>query len=106
MVLVSPTGARYPVVPCTFTSGNPHASDEITGTPDAIASSAASQKLSCAEGRRKRSAEARISSTFFIFHRNCTLSCIPSSLESISNAGRSGPSPTMSSVLCTCWCTI
>ena len=46
---------RNPPTPSSTTSGNPPTRDATTGTSQAIASSAARPKLSCADGRRKRS---------------------------------------------------
>ena len=47
---------RNPVTPCAMTSGRPPTFDATTGTSQAMASSAARPKLSCADGNRKTSA--------------------------------------------------
>ncbi len=46
---------RHPETPSSTTSDNPPTREATTGTPHAIASSAARPKLSCADGSRKTS---------------------------------------------------
>ncbi len=68
-----------------------------TGTPQAIASSAARPKDSLSLGRRKRSAAARRGSISARSPRKATFPATPRRRASSSALGRSGPSPTRTS---------
>ena len=79
-----------------FTSGIPPAFELITGVDAAIASNAASPKLSCSEGRRKTSDSSKILYKSFTFPINRILS-ISSGFSSKNSVitSISGPSPIM-----------
>ena len=55
MLSISPTLLRYPDIPSKFTSGKPPELLDITGTLQAIASSAAKPKLSVSDGNKNKS---------------------------------------------------
>ena len=60
--------------PSKFTSGSPPELLEITGTPKAIASSAAKPKLSVSEGNKNKSEKHKILSISLLFPKKITLS--------------------------------
>src|SRR5947199_234334 len=70
----------------------------MTGTPHAIASSAASPKDSLCDGSRNRSAQRRMSPTSSTFPKKRTSLASPSRSTSVWAPSRSGPSPTRTSV--------
>lgn len=90
---ISPTLLKNHDTPCLLTSGIPPVFELMTGTPAAIASNAASQKLSVSEGSTNRSHALSSFSGFFIFPKKWTSSQIFSSLQSFSIFARSGQSP-------------
>ena len=95
---MSPTSLVYPEFPFIFNSFNPPTLEDITGIFKAIASRAASPKLSFSEGSKKRSEEHKISSTSFVFPRKITLFFKSFFLKKSLAFFLSGPSPTIISL--------
>ena len=86
---------RKPFSPCLTYSTVPRFRAAATGTPHAIASSAAIPRPSRSDGNRNRSAPWRSTSRSLRNPRNVTWSSRPYSLTVSSSAGRCGPSPQM-----------
>ena len=84
---------RKPFSPCLTYSTVPRFRAAATGTPHAIASSAAIPSPSRSDGKRNRSAPCRSTSRSLRNPRNATCSSRPYSLAFASSAGRCGPSP-------------
>ena len=89
---------RNPVTPFSITSGRPPTRDAMTGTSHAIASSAARPKLSVADGSRNTSDADRSERTSSCSPTARTSPATPRSRASSRPCGRSGPSPTSTSV--------
>ena len=94
----SPTGEVKPVTPLILISFNPPASELMTTVLAAMASSAASPKLSYSEGNKNTSLTAKISSICSCLPKKRTSASSPYCLVRSSARGRSGPSPTINNL--------
>ena len=90
---MSPIEAMKPVSLCMFNSGKPPTLEDITGTPQLKASSAASPKLSSCEGIRNKSEIDRSCETDSCLPINFTKSVTFNSTQSFWQSLLSGPSP-------------